>query len=60
MGPRHTTSDLDAVLTEPMLSSVRGEACAAARAGWFWNIRPSRVKVRVSVCCVVSGKKDGD
>ncbi len=45
MGPRHITQDLSLVLDEPMLSAVMSEAREAAKSGWFWNIRPLKVRV---------------
>lgn len=45
MGPRHITQDLSLVLDEPMLSAVISEAREAAKSGWFWNIRPLKVRV---------------
>ena len=45
MGPRHITQDLGMVLDDPMLSAVMSEAREASRSGWFWNIRPLKVRV---------------
>ena len=45
MGPRHITQDLNLVLDEPMLSAVTSEAREAAKSGWFWNIRPLKVRI---------------
>jgi len=45
MGPRHATARLASVLAEPMLSAVASEAREAAASGWFWNIRPLKVRV---------------
>ena len=45
MGPRHMIKRLEGVLAEPMLSAVSSEALEAAASGWFWNIRPLRVKI---------------
>ena len=45
MGPRHVTQDLSLVLDEPMLSAVTSEAREAAKSGWFWNIRPLKVRI---------------
>ncbi len=45
MGPRHITQDLSLVLEEPMLSAVTSEAREAAKSGWFWNIRPLKVRI---------------
>jgi hypothetical protein len=45
MGPRHLTQDLAFVLDEPMLSAVLSEAKEAAKSGWFWNIKPLKVRV---------------
>lgn len=46
MGPRHDESLLDQALAEPYLSTVRGEAAAARKAGWFWSYQPSHLHVR--------------
>lgn len=45
MGPRHMINRLSSVLAEPMLSAVSSEALEAASSGWFWNIRPLRVRI---------------
>jgi hypothetical protein len=45
MGPRHATSRLSTVLAEPALSAVTAEAREAAAAGWFWQIRPLKVRI---------------
>lgn len=45
MGPRHRTSRLASVLTEPALSAVISEAQEAASSGWFWQIRPLKVRI---------------
>lgn len=45
MGPRHNTSRLSMVLADPMLKAVTSEAKEASKSGWFWNIRPLKVKV---------------
>lgn len=45
MGPRHSTARLDSVLTDPMLHAVTTEAIEAAKSGWFWNIRPLKVRI---------------
>lgn len=45
MGPRHKTSRLSSVLAEPMLTAVTTEAKEAAASGWFWNIRPLKVRI---------------
>lgn len=45
MGPRHTMQQLSSILADPMLSAVTSEAKEASRSGWFWNIRPQKVRV---------------
>ncbi|KAI8110111.1 hypothetical protein M9435_001790 [Picochlorum sp. BPE23] len=54
MGPRHYTKDLADTLAEPMLSAVASEAKEASKSGWFWNIKPLRVRIDS-----VSNQKDG-
>lgn len=54
MGPRHNLQQLDGVLAEPMLSAVSFEAKEASKSGWFWNIRPLKVRVES-----VSTQSDG-
>jgi hypothetical protein len=45
MGPRHTMQQLSSILADPMLSAVTSEAKEASRSGWFWNIRPQKVRI---------------
>ena len=54
MGPRHYTKDLADALAEPMLSAVASEAKEASKSGWFWNIKPLRVRIDT-----ISSQKDG-
>lgn len=54
MGPRHNLQQLGSILAEPMLSAVSSEVKEASRSGWFWNIKPLRVRVES-----ISTKADG-
>lgn len=54
MGPRHNLQQLDGVLADPMLSAVSSEAREASKSGWFWNIKPLKVRVES-----ISSQSDG-
>jgi len=45
MGPRYNMSRLSSILVSPMLEAVQSEAQEASKSGWFWNIRPLRVRI---------------
>ena len=45
MGPRYNMSRLSSILVSPMLDAVQSEAQEASKSGWFWNIRPLRVRI---------------
>lgn len=45
MGPRHNLQQLGDILADPMLSAVSSEAKEASKSGWFWNIKPLKVRV---------------
>eukprot|EP00890_Picochlorum_soloecismus_P000972 jgi/Picsp_1/1876/NSC_05342-R1_domain protein len=45
MGPRYNMGRLSSILVSPMLDAVQSEAQEASKSGWFWNIRPLRVRI---------------